>query len=367
MTDPRTASPRIRLKDRTSDDLAALLAPHEISPRLARRLQASILRGSDDAIPEAMPEVAKRTLERVRDVCEVPRLELVDRRVDPDDGFVKYLFRGAGPDPFEAVRIPVLGGSGDPKTIVCVSSQVGCALDCAFCATAKLGFRRNLETWEVVDQVVRVRRDAGEAPVRGVVFMGMGEPFANYERVIRAAQVLSEPCGLAIGAKAITISTVGLVPEIRRFTRERHPFRLVVSLTSACSEKRRDLLPIERRYPLPELREALAEYHRATRRRVTLAWTMMSGINTTPDDARDLARFTEGLPVKIDLIDVNDASGRYVPPSDAERESFRDALRAEVGCPVDRRYSGGKRIHAACGMLAAVSSGDASTAPATPS
>jgi 23S rRNA (adenine2503-C2)-methyltransferase len=189
-------------------------------------------------------------------------------------------------------------------------------------------------------------------PVRGVVFMGMGEPLLNYERVMTAAEVLSEPCGLAIDAKAITFSTVGIVPMIRRFTAERRPYRLIVSLTSADPARRHELLPIEAVHPLPELMEAVREHHRATGRRITLAWTLIRGVNTRPEDARRIAELTAGLPVQMDLIDVNDASGEYLPPGDEERNAFHDALRVELGMPVVRRYSGGQDIRAGCGMLA---------------
>src|SRR5205085_4357832 len=140
----------------------------------------------------------------VREATALPRLALLNKAESPRDGFVKYLFRGDGPEPFEAVRIPLLHRPSDRKYVVCVSSQVGCALGCAFCATARLGFKRNLAAWEIVDQVMHVRADSPH-PVRGVVFMGMGEPLLNYDRVMRAARILSEPCGLAIDAKAITI------------------------------------------------------------------------------------------------------------------------------------------------------------------
>ncbi len=127
------------------------------------------------------------------------------------------------------MRIPLLHRPGDFKYVVCVSSQVGCALGCQFCATGRMGFRRNLAAWEIVDQVIKIQADSPH-PVRGVVFMGMGEPMLNYDAVIRAARIFSESCGLAIGGKAITVSTVGIVPGIRRFTAEGHIFRLVVSL-----------------------------------------------------------------------------------------------------------------------------------------
>jgi 23S rRNA (adenine2503-C2)-methyltransferase len=339
----------VLFKDVTSDGLHAQLAPLGINPRLARRLQAVVL--CTGTVPEAMAEVPRRLLDAVRGATEVPRLTLLEKAVSPRDGFTKYLFRGDGPQPFEAVRIPLLHRPGDEKYVVCVSSQVGCALACAFCATGRLGFRRNLAAWEIVDQVVQVQADSPH-PVRGVVFMGMGEAFLNYDRSLRAAHILSEPCGLAVAAKAITVSTVGVVPMIRRFTAERQPYRLIVSLTSADPARRRELLPVEHTYPLPDLMEALREYHRATGRRVILAWTLLSGVNTRPEDARLLAGLTAGLPVQVDLIDVNDPTGRFRPPGADELNRFRDALRAELGMPVVRRYSGGQDVHGGCGMLA---------------
>ncbi|HEV3443951.1 MAG TPA: radical SAM protein [Gemmataceae bacterium] len=345
----------ILLKEHTADELHHRLAGVGVSARLARRLQAAVLQRRVSAIPAEMPEVSRHLLERVRQVTAIPRLALIDRTVSPRDGFAKYLFRGEGEEPFEAVRIPLLHRS-EGKYVVCVSSQVGCALGCAFCATARLGFKRNLATWEIVDQVLQVQADSLH-PVRGVVFMGMGEPMLNYERVMRAARILSEPCATAISAKAITISTVGVVPMIRRFTAEHRPYRLVVSLTSADPERRRELLPIEAVHPMSELIEALWEYHRTSGRRVTLAWTMLSGVNTSPEDARRLAKLTAGLPVIIDLIDVNDATGRFQPPTAQELNVFRNALTAELGMPVNRRYSGGQDIDGGCGMLAGNSTG----------
>jgi 23S rRNA (adenine2503-C2)-methyltransferase len=341
----------ILFKDHTAAGLYARLALLGVTARLARQLQAAILQRGALAAPEAMPETSPRLLERVRQVTRVPRLTLLEKRTSPTDGFTKYLFQGDGPEPFETVRIPLLHRPGDEKYVVCVSSQVGCAMGCVFCATGRMGFRRNLASWEIVDQVMQVRDDSPH-PVRGVVFMGMGEPFLNYDRVMSAAEILSEPCGGAINARAITISTVGIVPMIRRFTAERRPHRLVVSLTSADPQRRRELLPVEAIHPLPELMAAVREYHEATGERVTLAWTLMAGVNTGLDEARRLAELTAGMPVRLDLIDVNDSTGQFSPPSDAERQTFRDALTVELGMPVVRRYSGGKDVEGGCGMLA---------------
>ena len=174
----------------------------------------------------------------------------------------------------------------------------------------------------------------------------------NYDAVMTAIRILCEPCGMAIAAKAITLCTVGIIPGIRRFTAERHRARLVVSLTSADRLQRRELMPAEQGNPTPDLIEALREYHAVSGQRVTLAWTMMSGVNVGEADAQRLADLTRGLPIKLDLIDVNDPTGRFRPPSHAELDGFRDALRARLAMPVARRYSGGQDIHAACGMLA---------------
>jgi 23S rRNA (adenine2503-C2)-methyltransferase len=343
----------VLFKEHTADELHAHLSALGVSARLARRLQHAVLGTAREEVPAELPEVSPRLLQRVREASTVPQLTLLEKSVSPTDGFAKYLFRGVAPEPFEAVRIPLLHRPGDEKYIVCVSSQVGCALGCVFCATGRMGFQRNLATWEIVDQVMRVRADSSY-PVRGVVFMGMGEPLLNYERVIAAARVLSEPCALAINARAITISTVGIVPMIRRFTRERHPYRLVVSLTAADTEKRGRLLPIEHTHPLPELLDAVREYQAASGQRMMLAWTLISGVNTSAEDARQLAELTAGMPVKIDLIEVNDATGQFAAPSPEELQAFRDALTRELAQPIVRRYSGGKDVHGACGMLAGV-------------
>ena len=262
-------------------------------------------------------------------------------------------FAGDGSEAFEAVRIPLVGRDDLPdQYVVCVSSQVGCAMGCEFCATARLGFRRNLATWEIVDQVVKIQADSA-ASVRGVVFMGMGEPFLNYDAVIRAAEVLSEPCGLAIAAKAISISTVGITPAIRRFTSEGHRYRLVVSLAAADPAHRAALMPVEQMHPLPELIEALREYHQTTRRRVTLA--------VDDDLRREHARGrrpragrTDPRPADQARSDRRQRSDRPLPAAVAGRTervsrctplTSRDAGRAAL----QRRPRDLRRLRDACG------------------
>lgn len=342
--------PPFALKDFPSAELHQKLAPLGVSARQARLLQLAAVRHG--TFPEAAANgLSARLLAEVKRITTIPHLTLLECRVSPQDGFAKYLFVGSDGARFEAVRIPILHKEGDPKYIVCVSSQVGCALGCAFCATGRMGFRRNLATWEIVDQVIKIQADSAH-PVRGVVFMGMGEPLLNLDAVLRAAQILAEPSGLAISGKAITISTAGIIPGILRLATERRPYKLIVSLTSADPQQRRELMPVEKLHSTSDLLAALREYHAATGQRITLAWPLLAGLNTRVEDALQLADLTRDLPVQLDLIDVNDTTGRFRPPERAELDTFRDALRAHLAAPVVRRYSGGQDISAACGMLA---------------
>src|SRR3989442_8703679 len=250
------------------------------------------------------------------------RLAVVDRRRSEVDPFVKYLFRAGDGQVFETVRIPL----ERPRWSVCVSSQVGCALACAFCETGRIGFTRNLEAWEIVEQVLTVRREAPGRPVTGVVFQGQGEPFQNYDNVIRAAQILQHPCGGRIRGQNITLSTVGILPMIERYTAEGHVFRLILSLTSAFDAKRARLLPVGRRYAVGDLAAAMRRHASARGDRVNLAWVLMSGFNSGEDEAEELARLFRGVPVRLSVIDVNDPTGTFERADDTERSSFFTAL-----------------------------------------
>jgi len=197
-------------------------------------------------------------------------------------------------------------------------------------------------------------RDEAPGRVTGAVFQGQGEPLHNYAAVMRAAEILSHPCGGRIAAKAITISTVGLVPAIHRLASERRPYRLIVSLTSALDARRRELLPAAAAWPVAELAEAVRVYQRAAGGRVTLAWVLLGGINTGADEVEAIRELFHGVPLRLNLIDVNDSRpDGYRRATPAELAAFRDELRT-LELPVVRRYSGGAARHAACGMLAAM-------------
>jgi 23S rRNA (adenine2503-C2)-methyltransferase len=286
------------------------------------------------------------------------RLEIVERVTDPSDGFVKYLFRLHDGALVEAVRIPL---EREGRFTVCLSSQAGCAMACDFCATGRLGLARHLEPWEIVAQFIAVR-DEAPGEVTGALFQGQGEPLHNFASVMRAAEILAHPCGGRISAKNITISTVGLVPAILKLAQDPKPYRLIVSLTSAVDERRRSLLPAASAWSVRELADAVRAYQRAHGGRMTLAWVVLGGINTGDDEVAALREHFGDLPLRLNLIDVNDArDGGYQRASDAELARFRDALRV-LEVPVVRRYSGGAAKHAACGMLAAISTSSAPSA-----
>ena len=315
-----------------------------ISLEDARRIVGAVI-GRDRSLRDAR-NVRRDVLDRVEALARGGDLVEI-ARVDARDGFRRYLFELPDGARVEAVRIPLF----DTHHVVCVSSQAGCALGCAFCATGALGLTRSLAAWEIVRQVQRVRADSVR-PVTGVVFMGQGEPFQNYDAVLDAAYTLCDPAGGRIDARRISISTAGVVPMIRRYTAEGHKFRLCVSLNAAIPAKRSALMPIERGFPLAELAAAIRE-HAGVRGRVTIEYVMISGVNVGEEDAAALGALFRGVPIRLNPIAVNDATGRFRPPDEAEWNRFRDALARELpGQPVVRRYSGGQDEHAACGMLA---------------
>ena len=327
-------------------DSRALARRAGIALEDARRIVGAVI-GRDRPLREAR-NVRREVLDRVAALATPGDLAEVTR-VDARDGFRRYVFALPDGARVETVRIPLY----DTHHVVCLSSQAGCALGCAFCATGAMGLVRSLASWEMVRQLQRVRADSVR-PVTGVVFMGQGEPFQNYDAVLDAAYALCDPAGARIDARRISISTAGIVPAIRRYTAEGHKFRLCVSLNAAIPEKRAWLMPVEKGFPLDELVDAIRE-HAERRGRVTLEYVMIAGVNTGEEDAVALGRLLRGIPVRLNPIAVNDATGRFRAPRDDEWNAFRDLLARELpGQPVVRRYSGGQDEHAACGMLASI-------------
>jgi 23S rRNA (adenine2503-C2)-methyltransferase len=320
----------------------------------ARRIVSLVHRTS--ALPEKAPAtIRRRALDAARALGHVPAIEQVERRASAVDPFVKYAFRLADGAVIEAVRIP-LERAG--RFSACVSSQVGCALACAFCATGRMGLARNLEAWEIVEQVRALRADLPPGgKIHGVLFQGMGEPLANAERVIRAVRVLGEPCAQAIDMRNITVCTAGLPAGIRMLYREVPAVRLGVSLGAVVPGRRRALMPIDDAHPLEEVLEAAAEHAQATGLSPMLAYTLLEGHNDADADALALADLCErfrarsgGCAPRLSLIPYNAIDGSPFARS-PRLEAFREILRGR-GLGAIVRYSGGGDVGAACGQLA---------------
>jgi 23S rRNA (adenine2503-C2)-methyltransferase len=317
----------------------------------ARKLVAALHRGE----PVAASSVVRRTAARaVAEAGHVPELTMVAETASAIDPFVKYLLAGLDGARFEAVRIPL---EHPDRTTVCVSSQVGCALACAFCATGQLGLTRNLAAWEIVEQVRIVRARLPRGRVHGVVFQGMGEPLANLDAVVQAIRVFSEPCALGIDARAITVCTAGLPAGIRRLAQLAPRVRLGLSISSAIAAHRKAVMPIADRHDLDEVLAAAADHASATGIAQMWAVTLLAGINDGDDDAIALAaracafRAQTGTRPRISLLDYN-----AIGPGDRFERSTRmaafRAVLAAAGLPSHRRYSGGSDVAAACGQLA---------------
>lgn len=246
----------------------------------------------------------------------------------------------------ESVRIK----SGESGTTFCLSTQIGCALACRFCASGQLAFRRNLSAGEIVGQVLTLEKLFGR-PAH-LVYMGMGEPFHNYEATLQSLAILQEQKGYQFGARRITVSTVGVVPEIYRFAREETQVNLAISLHATTDAKRMEIMPIARVYHLNQLLDAAWEYVRKTGRRVSFEYVLLRGVNDTHHDADRLIEMLRGRLAHINLIPFNPIPmARYQRPSRKEVERFADYLRAG-GVNATIRHSAGSRVAAACGQLA---------------
>ena len=237
------------------------------------------------------------------------------------------------------------------RSTVCGSSQAGCAMACSFCATGQVGFDRHLTTGEIVEQVIRASQHSVDKRVSNVVFMGMGAPLANFDNVWSAIERINTDIG--IGARKITVSTVGIIPGIERLAQQKLPVSLAVSLHSANDKTRNHLAPINRTYPLRKLAECLQNYKRARNRRISFEWAMMSEVNDTDEAARELAAFARPLNAHVNLIPLNPTPGYATSPSGPEAiVHFRDLLDS-FGVNTTIRSNRGTDIDAACGQLRA--------------
>lgn len=355
-------SARLNVYDLTREQLRALFQRWELNPVHVGRLWNYLYLELVGSV-EAMEELPARVRQRLAAEIRIGGLTTVVER-DSSDGFTrKYLLSLEDGERIETVLMRFSG-----RVTACISSQVGCAMGCVFCATGQMGFTRQLTPGEIVGQAVHVaralrdpvlaekcRHAPGLAPrLRNVVLMGMGEPLHNYEAVMHAIEILRDPNGLALAAERITLSTVGIVPGILRLAEEKRPLHLAVSLHSANQSERAELVPVAGKWQLDELISACRTYSEKTGRRVFYEWALIEGANDTPEHARAVGRLLRGLPAQVNLIPLNPTSGFSGAPARTEAaKEFQRILADEFQLPSTVRQRRGLDIAAGCGQLAA--------------
>jgi 23S rRNA (adenine2503-C2)-methyltransferase len=326
--------------DATRDDLAALLQG-EPAFRV-RQVWDGLHALREPSEMTELPAALRHTVEEALPTALAPARQSVS-----DDGdTTKWLWRLHDGALVESVLMHYAD-----RSTVCISTQAGCAMGCGFCATGQAGFDRNLSVGEIVEQVVRAARAARPRRISNVVFMGMGEPLANYDRTWGAVRRLHDDLG--ISARHLTLSTVGIVPGIKRLTAEDLPVNLAVSLHAANDTLRDELVPINRRYPLGVLLAACRDYLETKGRRLSFEWALIAGVNDRDTDARELAEIARDLRAHVNLIPLNPTAEYDTPGSSSRRvREFRDLLKT-LGANATVRQNRGTSIDAACGQLRA--------------
>jgi 23S rRNA (adenine2503-C2)-methyltransferase len=335
---------KVNLLDFTPADARARLAeffarsgaPSYRADQVVRRLWLNPV-----ASFEAMTELPKALRAALDEEFELPRLEIAARQRSTD-GTEKFLFRLRDNEAIETVAIP----EGDRVTL-CISSQAGCALQCAFCSTGAMGFSRNLSVFEIAGQVREMRLLDPPIPVTNIVFMGMGEPMMNWKAVDPTLTILNDPSGLGIGARHITISTVGVLPGIVALGERPEQFRLAISIHAPNEALRRELMPINTKFPLADVIEAAKVFDR----RVTFEYVMLDGVNDADEHAIQLGRLARDCRAFVNLIPLHPGGARGFTPTPQDRiRAFAKELR-DAGVEVAIRKSRGLDIAAACGQL----------------
>jgi len=304
------------------------------------------LYGSGVGSFDEMTDIPATLRRRLDAGFRISSLEVLDLKVSPADGTTKYLFALEDANTIESVLLP----EGERGTI-CLSSQAGCKFACAFCASATAGFARNLSQGEILNEAIFIKNANPAARITNLVFMGIGEPFDNYDNVLGAIRIFNDKDAFGIGARKITISTCGLIPGIKKLAREGLQIELSVSLHSASDSVRSRLLPVNKRYPLDKLIAACRDYADTTNRIVTFEYVLIDGVNSSAEDAARLAGLVKGVKCKVNVISYNKVSGSpYREPSAGGIRIFMKALK-DSGVNATHRKPKGEAIDAGCGQL----------------
>ena len=347
----RPAKLRSPITQLSHDELAEALASWGQPPYRTRQIFQWIYEKRVTDF-QSMTDLSLGLRQTLAQTYDLGNLTLV-RRQGSRDTTQKFLFRLSDGRMIECVLIPAspaLYGSRSDRHTLCVSSQVGCAYDCKFCASGLAGLTRNLTSGEMVEQVLQAEAISGRR-VDNVVFMGMGEPLANLSNLLRAIQVINAPWGIGIGARHLTISTSGLAPQIRELAHQPLQLRLAVSLHGATDAVRDRIMPVNRKYPLERLFEALHYYRQRKKQRITFEYILIEKVNDALDQAHLLARHAQHLTAKVNLIPYNTVDGlSWNRPPEPHQDAFLNVLK-EAGIPATLRREKGHDIDAACGQL----------------
>lgn len=337
--------------DLTREDLRQLTVRWGFSPVHAARLWAYAYLDRVESWA-LMPELPARYRAKAEAELAFPRLSVAVETHSADGFTRKYLLALADGRRIETVLMRYTG-----RVTACISSQAGCAMGCVFCATGQMGFVRHLTPGEIVAQALHVDQVLQSAAdgerLRNIVLMGMGEPLHNYDAVMQAIDILRDSGGLGIGAKKITLSTVGVVPGIIRLADEARPINLAVSLHGATQEERAALVPVAKKWPLAELMDACRYYIARQERRIFYEWTLIEGANDTPETAHAVGRLLRGQLAQVNLIPLNPTAGYAGVPTGRDAARQFQAILAEYGLPSTVRQRRGIDIAAGCGQLAA--------------
>jgi 23S rRNA (adenine2503-C2)-methyltransferase len=331
------------LKDLTLEELKQYCAGEGLEPYRADQIFCWVWKKGKNSF-SSITTISKQQRVLLEEKASLPSLKLL-QVIKSKDKAVKFIFGLNDGNSIESVYIPT-----KKRKTVCISTQVGCALQCSICMTGKAGFKRNLRAWEIVDQVRMVQSHVNER-ISNVVLMGMGEPLLNYENVIKALHIMNDDHGMNIGARKITLSTAGVIPGILKLSREPLQVKLAVSLNAANDVKRELLMPINKKYNLARLFNALQEYYAEKGKRVTFEYVIIDGVNDSLKDARELGELTRTIPCKINIIPYNQIErAGFKPPEEARIRRFIEYL-YPIAQSVTLRESRGRDIGGACGQL----------------
>lgn len=341
--DTDSTTPMLDLRSLSHEELVALMAELGMPAFRAKQVEEWVWKKHVSSFDE-MTNLSKALRTELAARCTLGGVTETARQVSTD-GSRKYLLQFADGVQAECVGMPTRN-----RLSVCISTQAGCRMGCVFCATGQGGFTRSLTANEMYDQVSHVADDF-QTRASSVVFMGQGEPFANYDETLAALRLLNSPDGAGIGARHLTVSTCGIVPMIRRFSKEPEQFTLAVSLHSAVQATRNVLMPGVRKYSLGRLHEVMGEYVERTGRRPTYEYALIGGVNDNAVELEALCDFTRGTLAHVNLIQLNDLEGSKLKPSTAEKADMFVRALARVGVEATVRNSRGNDIDAACGQL----------------